>query len=234
MKNSLLKSPLPVLPEIPSLPKDPKAAFGILWEVHSELKGFLNTCEMAHQKALEDAWDSRVKRGVYSYQKASKKFPEIDDLWRPFAKEVEEKWPGRKEEVETLLRALAEKCPPIPGEDMTFARRVWFGSYYTVDNGNGTYAKASAMRSVQQYQAQGFEAEVRRVEHKATKNPKPLMSYEVWVKADTLEIRLSDYRPGMTLVDWVASCWREGVNPRVYKPMLPHGFEEEHGISRLG
>jgi len=38
-------------------------------------------------------------------------------------------------------------------------------------------------------------------------------------------------RDTRTLVDWVAACWRRGVNPRVYNPFLPHGFEERHGIN---
>ncbi len=36
------------------------------------------------------------------------------------------------------------------------------------------------------------------------------------------------------LVDWVQACWKRGVNPRVYDPFLPHGFEQRHGLDFHG
>jgi hypothetical protein len=41
-------------------------------------------------------------------------------------------------------------------------------------------------------------------------------------------------RPGVGLVEWARLCWKRGVNPRVYCPFLPHGFEERHGLDYFG
>lgn len=39
---------------------------------------------------------------------------------------------------------------------------------------------------------------------------------------------------GPPLPEFVRKCWSLGVNPRVYMPLLPHGYEEEHGFDQFG
>lgn len=36
------------------------------------------------------------------------------------------------------------------------------------------------------------------------------------------------------LVETVRKCWARGVNPRVYFPFLPHGYEAQHGLDYFG
>lgn len=38
----------------------------------------------------------------------------------------------------------------------------------------------------------------------------------------------------LPLKEWVRRCWKKGVNPRVYNPYLPHGFEEANGLDYFG
>ena len=45
-------------------------------------------------------------------------------------------------------------------------------------------------------------------------------------------LRALDYLDGPSLVEQVRMSWRRGVNPRVYNPFLPVGFEEKHGLDR--
>lgn len=58
--------------------------------------------------------------------------------------------------------------------------------------------------------------------------------YVIWINADKPTAKVLKEKPGLPLVDVVAACWKNGVNPRVYMPTLPHGFEERHGISYSG
>lgn len=41
-------------------------------------------------------------------------------------------------------------------------------------------------------------------------------------------------RKGVDMVELVRLCWSKGLNPRVYFPYLPHGFEERHGLDFFG
>jgi len=41
-------------------------------------------------------------------------------------------------------------------------------------------------------------------------------------------------RPGPTLREQVRLCWKRGVNPRVYSPFLPHGYEQSVGLDYFG
>ena len=49
-----------------------------------------------------------------------------------------------------------------------------------------------------------------------------------------VDLEILKRSPAPSLVEQVRLCWARGVNPRVYNPFLPHGFEEKHGISYAG
>lgn len=59
--------------------------------------------------------------------------------------------------------------------------------------------------------------------------------FEVWVKlAEPVDLVILKHKPGVSMRDFVKQCWARGVNPRVYCPFLPHGFEERQGIDFQG
>jgi hypothetical protein len=59
--------------------------------------------------------------------------------------------------------------------------------------------------------------------------------YEVWVSvAEDLDIEVLRLKPDIPLRETVRLCWKRGVNPRVYMPFLPHGYEEQEGLDRFG
>ena len=41
-------------------------------------------------------------------------------------------------------------------------------------------------------------------------------------------------KPVQSFKDQIKSCWKRGVNPRVYNPFLPAGLEEKLGLDYFG
>ncbi len=62
----------------------------------------------------------------------------------------------------------------------------------------------------------------------------PCWACVVDVEDPVVDLELLKHSPAPSLVEQVRLCWARGVNPRVYNPFLPHGFEEKHGISYTG
>lgn len=52
---------------------------------------------------------------------------------------------------------------------------------------------------------------------------------------EELDVKAIRYAyPGPDMVTFVRSCWQKGVNPRVFNPFIPYGFEERHGFDYYG
>lgn len=62
----------------------------------------------------------------------------------------------------------------------------------------------------------------------------PCWACVVDVEDPRVDLEILKHSPAPSLVEQVRLCWARGVNPRVYNPFLPHGFEEKHGISYTG
>lgn len=232
----------PQFPETPVLPEDAREAFAILWALYETFRVYPVTVNDAFDKVMREAWEASQhnkkpgkKQPEYTLVKACDAFPELNTEWRAWFEGLEDRWYEEKMRIEARLTELAEQSQPLPGDEWVLAYTIDSGAYRSVDMGSGRYSKAAAEDRVRHYQHQGLEAELR-IEHRERPSSlrfgKPFRwtDYEVWVKASKTDIRIADRRPGMTMVEWVASCWRDGVNPRVYQPFLPHGFEEAHGI----
>lgn len=136
---------------------------------------------------------------------------------------------------------LAEQVEPVPGDTWNKAARINSTAYNTQGFGAHHYAKRSAESQLPHYAANGLEAEVRVDRWDDRPDYEPLYGkrsgiadYEVWVKADPLDIEIAKRRPGMSLKDWLQWCWSNGTNPRVFDPTLPHGLERELGVSING
>jgi len=41
-------------------------------------------------------------------------------------------------------------------------------------------------------------------------------------------------RYAFTLKERVRRCWKNGLNPRVFHPFLPHGYEEKNSLDYFG
>jgi hypothetical protein len=51
--------------------------------------------------------------------------------------------------------------------------------------------------------------------------------------ADPVDVEIIKMNP-LPRKEWVRRCWKKGVNPRVFNPYLPHGFEEANGLDYFG
>lgn len=134
----------------------------------------------------------------------------------------------KADEFKAELIKLAEVAEIIASDNKRKYADSWVSTYSTQGFGAATYAKGAAERSADAARAQGLEVEVRYAE-------KPLSQYEVWVGVETaIDLEILRYKPGLTLRESVRRCWSRGVNPRVYWPSLPHGFEEREGLDFQG
>jgi len=139
--------------------------------------------------------------------------------------------------LDLALDRLADLEPVRAGSARVVLRRVYVQSYATQGLGAERYARASAELTRDErdgvLRAEEREAGVRvEVQREAgaseggTSYVVVALGVEGEVAADVIRRRQSDD----SLAAWVAACWRRGANPRVYAPMLPHGYEERHGI----
>ena len=51
---------------------------------------------------------------------------------------------------------------------------------------------------------------------------------------DAIDVEIVKRSPPPSLREQVRLAWKRGVNPRVYNPFLPHGFEEREGLDYFG
>lgn len=236
---------IPEVPQTPELPEDAHDAFEVLWAHYEVYRMFPLTVNSAFEAAMQAAWNAKhekkKRKPEFTLNKACKAFPDLNDEWRSWSEGLEDSWYEEKKALEAKLVELAGQATPVASDEWTMAYTVDNGAYRSVDMGSGTYAHNEAKNQVLHYQHQGLEAELRierreRPSSLASQRGKPFKwtDYEVWVKANPIDIKIADRRPGMSMVEWVASCWKSGVNPRVYQPFLPHGFEEAHGIGWNG
>jgi hypothetical protein len=59
--------------------------------------------------------------------------------------------------------------------------------------------------------------------------------YEVWVWVDSnIDVEILRRTSPMSLRETVKWAWGNGVNPRVFWPMLPCGYEEKNGLDYFG
>lgn len=108
-------------------------------------------------------------------------------------------------------------------------------SYRTVGFGCSRYAEAAAERAVEHAVVCGVTAEVRLSgEAERDRYGVNYQDYAVWANVSAEGWELVLLKPGLSLRDWVASCWKRGVNPRVYNPWLPAGIEEKLGVGYQG
>lgn len=108
----------------------------------------------------------------------------------------------------------------------------WVYPNFTQGLGQDHYDRKTAERYKLHAEQNGIEAEI---EVTQTGAKRRYNSYKVFVfvehPADLEMLRLA---PGMTMREFVKWAWGNGVNPRVYHPFLPHGFEEQNGLDFFG
>lgn len=236
---------------------DPRAQFQTLLDRHNEpfdVSAFQSALELEildlhrerfpRRKAARnriplkgpDRWPAILKM-------AKKAFPEdfdrICDEHRTVADKKMDEYLDRKKALGEELDKLAETLVPQPGDEWIKVREVSNTDYHTQGFGATTYARGAATRHCFMIQIQDIEAEVRERKGRKTQAPYPyrafsqILYFEVWAKCSKLDYEIVKRRPAMTLKEQLQWCWNQGLNPRVFDPMLPHGLEEKLGVSYL-
>lgn len=125
------------------------------------------------------------------------------------------------------LRALAARLVPQPGSSWTKVYDIHM-SAFAAQTAKEAYARVAAELRALSFMSAGLDSEVR---YRPAKNAPPDI-YEVWVKADLLDVEITRYAHGLPLDEWIEEVLARGMNPRVLWPDLPWGTEERLGIYR--
>jgi hypothetical protein len=153
------------------------------------------------------------------------------DEWSRYGQEIEceRRW------LRHQLSRLAVEAAVHRGSRRVELDRVWLSSYSTQGWGMQKYARSAAELRVAEA-APYCEARILEDVSNSVLDGKPrLHAYIVMVLVEhELDAEIVRKKPGMGLRDWLKWCWKNGVNPRVYNPFLPHGLEEKLGITYFG
>jgi len=109
--------------------------------------------------------------------------------------------------------------------------------YWTMGYSACTYAKAAANRLADKARAHGRPAEVHEIERHRVHGrgwSQEHATYGVFIDTDRLGWEILQRKPVASMRELVRMAWKQGVNPRVMWPFLPHGFEEENGLDFFG
>jgi len=236
-----LEALLAMIPPIPELPENPRDAFQeLLGLLHNGLCSQLDTAiNDGFTEELQAAYKALHPKKKWDQVKAFCACPEVNARWEPITKQVGDTYFAQQKAIKDMLDDLAEKAEVHPGEEWNLSRSVSNTDYNTQGFGADRYARASVEQGLPVAAMYGLEAEIRvrylRDSPTWKGSPKTNVTYyEMWVKASPLDIEILKRKPGLTMKEWIAACWRAGTNPRVYNPFLPHGLEEKLGVDYFG
>jgi len=165
-------------------------------------------------------------------------FMSILNEHQPLTKKLIDSYYNERREIKDKLSELAQELDPIPGNKKLKLTTVWESTYSSQGLGSFQYAKREADQHVLLCETHNVKAEVevetRRFKASPIYGGGSSSDFKVYayVRDETdIEILL---RKTMSLRDMVKWCWGNGVNPRVYNPFIPHGYEEKVGLDYFG
>lgn len=110
-------------------------------------------------------------------------------------------------------------------------RTSW--DYSTQGYGAGKYAEGAVQFTADVARALGFVDGVDLVVLRV-----PYHTEDAWLAAvrveDAIDVEIVKRSPPPPLREQVRLAWKRGVNPRVFNPFLPHGYEEQAGLDYFG
>lgn len=133
--------------------------------------------------------------------------------------------------------ALLDQLVPTVGTSWTVVHEVSENAYRTQGHGAMKYARGEAEEHADALAAAGIPVAVAEVSYpSAVQNGRPLRAVVVNAQCTGYDAEAVHRRALLegSIVEWVRRCWARGLNPRVYNPHLPHGFEEQYGLDYLG
>lgn len=128
----------------------------------------------------------------------------------------------KKNTEEALDAALEAGMVPLPGDHKVRFAWVYRGAYRSQGYGAEKYFQHALLEHVRHADFYGLQAEI------------DGENVYAWVADPDLDLALLKRAPGPPLKEIVRMCWASGVNPRVYYPFLPHGYEDQAGLDYFG
>jgi hypothetical protein len=137
-------------------------------------------------------------------------------------------------ELAASKAAVSEAAAAVTPRTMSGARTMIAAvsvSSYMTQTAPATYARAMA-----QIHAAAARAACPGVEVELVEDVKPyaeLGTVRVFADVEALDVEAMKARP-MSMVEMVRLAWKNGANPRVYWPTLPHDFEAANNLDQFG
>lgn len=185
------------------------------------------------KKEVEVRWHKENPRKVFTWAKAPA------SSW--YEATYEKALAGLNElldrhELETValnkqLAELAEDLPLERTEDEVRWDFNYDSHYASQGYGAATYAKNFLKLKGLKAQLHGLDYEVREMDPVVDGGSR---CFGLFVRTTEEDLAILDAKPEPGMKEIVQFCWRSGANPRVYFPMLPHGFEEQNGLNFFG
>lgn len=200
----------------------------------------------AEAKVVELARTLHPRRKGLDYAKSVKLVPSTHPAFEAICRTLHERSNEMLDELNRNrkeLERLAETAAIHKADCWRSLEVVYSSSYWTQGLGATTYARGAAELAAAQAAVHGVSTfvwvERRRIDYGATPFCFQAESHSstfvvcLQVESET-DVEILRRRRSMTTRELVKWCWRTGVNPRVYYPFLPHGYEERNGIDFMG
>lgn len=225
---------------VPDLPPSTGDFWGTLAQWNTTRKRILDLEKEAddkHQKAKEKIRKGRKKKDDLTAEELEKLRSPLLDEYNPILDPLRTQMVALRERMKELALTTPFRDPR---EEWCVWRTSSTNDYRSVGFGATAYARNAAEMYLVEAQNLGLEARIDQESVKETNYTvysiaSEYYTFRVAVKVHGQEdIDLLNLKPALSLRDWLKSCWKRGVNPRVLQPYLPPGLEEKLGIDYFG
>lgn len=130
-----------------------------------------------------------------------------------------------EKELVALASGVRLKAAGKPVEAWVRYGIVWSSTYRSQGYGMAKYTEMAAELEADEARMYGIPVELRKGDE----------GVSIYADLESeLAVEILKRKPHLPAKEWVRRCWARGVNPRVYNPYLPVGFEERVGLDYFG
>lgn len=194
---------------------------------------FVESCRAGYIAALEKRYRAAVsgKGKRFNLRDAEAKLPDAATqlalLYRTHAEQGRNPFRDQVRELQAYRALVAAECVIRPSERSWYYRDSYIDSYNTQPA-----AEKYARVRLELYAAELGAAGVRHETKRHDSNGLPY--FVLYAFVEEADVAILKARDGLPLPELVRLAWEKGVNPRVYWPSLPFGFEQRHGFDQFG
>lgn len=232
-------------------PAEAREEFAKLLEAHKQR----GVEDLAARDALQAEYDAAVVAAAKALRKRSKKnlddpqiaravLPEemVAKIAAPFkerAQAIDDAQRQQREIEREALETLADQAEVRSGDKQLILYTAWSSTYSSQGFGATSYARGAAEQHADVVRFYNIAVDVVEVNACSVESwPNSSMrwaDFNVVVHVESeLDVEILQRKPGLPLREQVRLCWKRGVNPRVYNPYLPAGYEEKVGLDYHG